>query len=181
MSSDEEFEREVEELLGRNLGDPVFSMSETEDGDLDIFKTGILPPSVDDHWAMHLLEGIVQFTAYLYAGDYVAEYVEDEADGGMPGYGLVMKMGLGPYLAITLGGDAPPEHGSPADLELMAWVRVSCGRAAVALERYLAAHGIAKMTVPVYLNPHGWYPMSLVAGPHEEPPAEEPRDPYLGA
>lgn len=125
----------------------------------DVFATGVIPPSVDDHWACHLLEGVVQFTACLYAADYVAPYVEEEVEG----FARVMEVGLVQYLWERYGG-VLPALGSPEDVELMVWVRHTCGRAAQGLERFLAVHGIRKVSLPVLIDGHGWTWLSLDAG-----------------
>ncbi len=145
------------------LHEAGFDAEQFEVGDGDVFATGIIPPSVDDHMAWHLLEGLVQFTACLYAGDEIAPAVEVEAAG----FELVMEIGLHEFCLVTYGSPQGPELHTPEDVEFMAWVRVAAGQCAIQLERFLAGHGIRKLMIPVELTGHGWYPLSITAGEHD--------------
>ena len=118
------------------------------------------PDDADDHMALHLLEALVQTTAMMHAWDAVSPLVEPHA----PGFAEIETIGMGGWLEkqkAAAGGWV--EKGSPADIELMGWVRVAAGQCALALQSWLVAHTMAEVSVFVYLSGHGWYPFHVNA------------------
>lgn len=128
------------------------------DADDSISDHGVLPPDVDNHTALHLLEAEIQLTAFLYAEEFVGDFAADEC----PGLRRCLDIGLAPYMTeelVTL-----PELGSPRDIEWTSWVRVAAGQAALGLEKFLTVHELPQVTVMVHLSNHGWYPFTIRAG-----------------
>lgn len=143
---------EFESMMTAEFGADLFA----EDDETSIAPHGVLPPSVDDHSAVHLLEAEVQLTAFLYAQGFVGDYTEAVC----PELGRCLLVGLGSYTREVFP-DEMPELGSPEDIEWMAWVRLAAGQAALGLEAFLDAHGIPKVTVYVHLTNHGWRPFTI--------------------
>jgi hypothetical protein len=136
------------------------------DSEDSIVDHGILPTTVDNHMAVHLLEAEMQLAIFLYAQEYAIDSVEPEA---APGLERALRVGLMAYNneyrhAHGAQEFTPEAVGDAVDTEFLAWVRLSAGQLALALERFLAAHGLDRVTVMVHLSGHGWYPFTIGAG-----------------
>lgn len=121
----------------------------------------IIGPDTNDHWALHTLEALAQVAMALDAEPFVCPLVEPEAAD----FARMLTMGLPAWLAeakaMAPGGVV--EVGSPASMELMAWVRRAAGALADALTEYLDTKEIARYTTHVYLAGHGWSPFQVRA------------------
>ncbi|HXJ69386.1 MAG TPA: hypothetical protein VNM39_10805 [Verrucomicrobiae bacterium] len=128
----------------------------------DIISAGVIgPDDADDHTALHLLEALVQACVFLDAEPDIADWADAQ---GEPEVRRILSIGTSTFFAEVFEyvGESI-EHGSPEDLEFMAFVRRSGGVIAQGLDQFLEGAQIRQFTCMAYLSGHGYFPFQFIA------------------
>lgn len=125
-----------------------------------VIATGVVGPELaDDHTALHLLEALTQAVSFLDAEPYVAGYADGE---GVPDVRRILSIGTHDYFTELSAYVGRIEHGTPEDMEFIAFVRRAGGVMAQALDNYLLVHEIDRFTCLTYLSGHGFFPFQII-------------------